>query len=626
MSYLVLARKYRPQNFGEMVGQKAVVHTLKRAIELERIHHAFLFTGSRGVGKTTIARLMAKCLSCETGLTATPCGTCSACVGIGEGNWVDVREIDGASNTGVDDVRVLRESALYQPSASRFKIFIIDEVHMLSTSAFNALLKILEEPPPHVKFMFATTEPHKIPITILSRCQRYDFGRISKEQIIEQLNHVLSQEGISVEASGLRLIADAADGGMRDALSLLDQVLSFSGAQATETQVAQALGLVDRSQVVSLVEAVLAKDTHTALTILGDVHQRGINLKEVMQGVAMEFRHLAVAKSAGTLEGLAELSLEDRGAIEAKAVNNNLADLQRLFSMALAGVEQAARSAQTQLAVELVVLKMLERPPLSEMVAVSQAMARLEALAKGHKPDFNILGQAPSAVAAPVNSPVPVKVPLPQKSAPVSVPKEVIAPVLEQAPVLVKDVPTPTAEVPAPVEAKDVQEERSVPDEDPVLEASLEELERVDMNSLILESMPLEGIEPLWLDFISDISKQERKLASHLEHAFFTADSSFTKGALCLVFKKKLHHSALEAVQSTDFFKDIFQKHFTAQLDLEASYDPDFQETGPSVQKARRYALEKAHAALRAHADENPVVQKALSLFGGEVKSVERLV
>jgi len=292
--------------------------------------------------------------------------------------------------------------------------------------------------------------------------------------------------------------------------------------------------------------------------------------------------------------------------------------------MALAGVEQAARSAQTQLAVELIVLKMLERPPLSEMVAVSQAMARLEALAKGHKPDFNILGQAPSAAAPPVNSPVPVRAAPPQKEAPVPAPKEVIAPVLEQAPV-VKEVATP-AEVPAPVVAKRVKEERSMPDEEPVLEASLEELERVDMNALILESMPLEGIEPLWLDFISDISKQERKLASHLEHAFFTAESSFTKGALCLVFKKKLHHSALEAVQATDFFKDVFQKHFTAQLELEASYDPDFQEIGPSVQKARRYALEKAHAALRAHAEENPVVQKALSLFGGEVKSVERLV
>jgi DNA polymerase III gamma/tau subunit len=354
-----------------------------------------------------------------------------------------------------------------------------------------------------------------------------------------------------------------------------------------------------------------------------------------MQGVALEFRHLAVAKSAGTLEGLAELSAEDRGVIEAKAGSSDLADLQRLFSMALAGVEQTARSAQTQLAVELIVLKMLERPPLSEMVAVSQAMARLEALAKGNKPDFNILAAAPppNTVMAPPAA-EPQQVPPPQKTVPQPPVEQAPKPVIAQPPAAAvpeerapvrQEKPT-SAQVPKPVETQSAPQEHSVPDEEPIVDASLEDLERVDMNSLILESMPLEGIEPLWLDFISDISKQERKLASHLEHAFFTNKSSFTEGSLCLVFKKKLHHSALETLRSSDFFQEVFQKHFTAQLGLEASYDPDFQEIGPSVQKARRQALEKAHAALRTHAEDNPVVQKALSLFGGEVKSVERLV
>ena len=386
MSYLVLARKYRPQSFDDVVGQGAVVHTLKRAIETEQIHHAFLFTGSRGVGKTTMARLLAKCLSCETKITASPCGVCAACEGIAEGNWVDVMEIDGASNTSVDDVRSLRESARYQPSASRYKIFIIDEVHMLSKSAFNALLKILEEPPAHVKFVFATTEPHKIPITILSRCQRYDFGRISKHEILGRMQTVLANESLTVAPEGLDLIADAADGGMRDALSLLDQVISFAGGEATEAQVAEALGLVDRSQVVALTDAVLSQNARETLAQVQDVYQRGIDLRQVMQGLATELRHLTVAQSAGSLKDLADMADDVRKETEARANKWDLRDLQRLFAVALNGVDQMSRAEDAKLTLELVLLKMVERPPLAEMVAISQAISRLEALARGKKP------------------------------------------------------------------------------------------------------------------------------------------------------------------------------------------------------------------------------------------------
>ena len=362
LSYLVLARKYRPQSFDDVVGQGAVVHTLKRAIETERIHHAFLFTGSRGVGKTTMARLLAKCLSCETKITASPCGVCAACEGIAEGNWVDVMEIDGASNTSVDDVRSLRESARYQPSASRYKIFIIDEVHMLSKSAFNALLKILEEPPAHVKFVFATTEPHKIPITILSRCQRYDFGRISKHEILGRMQTVLANESLTVAPEGLDLIADAADGGMRDALSLLDQVISFAGGEATEAQVAEALGLVDRSQVVALTDAVLSQNARETLAQVQDVYQRGIDLRQVMQGLATELRHLTVAQSAGSLKDLADMADDVRKETEARANKWDLRDLQRLFAVALNGVDQMSRAEDAKLTLELVLLKMVERP------------------------------------------------------------------------------------------------------------------------------------------------------------------------------------------------------------------------------------------------------------------------
>ncbi len=229
MSYLVFARKWRPQFFSEVIGQKHVTKTLQNAISSERIGHAFLLTGSRGVGKTSVARILAKALNCKDGPATEPCNDCPACTGITNGSSVDVLEIDGASNTGVDDVRELRENARYLPAQSRRKIYIIDEVHMLSNSAFNALLKTLEEPPTHVVFIFATTEPHKIPETILSRCQRFDFRRIPLQEILNQLKKVVQKEGVQISEQSLLVLCREAEGSMRDAQSLLDQVISFAG-------------------------------------------------------------------------------------------------------------------------------------------------------------------------------------------------------------------------------------------------------------------------------------------------------------------------------------------------------------------------------------------------------------
>src|SRR5512146_1276218 len=245
MSYLVLARKYRPQSFGEMSGQEHVVRTLSNALKTGQLAHAFLFTGPRGVGKTTCARLVAKCLDCEKGPTATPCGVCAPCVEIAEGRCVDVVEIDAASNNGVDNVRDIVEAVKYRPARDRFKVFVIDEVHMLSAGAFNALLKTLEEPPPHVVFVLATTDVHKVPETILSRCQRFDFRRLTLPQIVEQLRKVAEAEKLRVSDPALALVARAAEGGMRDALSMLDQVRAACGDTADDAAVAQALGAID---------------------------------------------------------------------------------------------------------------------------------------------------------------------------------------------------------------------------------------------------------------------------------------------------------------------------------------------------------------------------------------------
>jgi len=267
MSYLVLARKWRPQTFDEVVGQEHVTRTLRNAITSGRVAHAFLFTGPRGVGKTTTARLLAKALNCEKGPIAEPCNTCSNCVEITAGTALDVLEIDGASHTGVDNIRDLTEGVQYRPVKSRFRVVIIDEVHMLSNAAFNALLKTLEEPPLHVKFIFATTESHKILATISSRCQRYDFKRIALRELIHKLQTIAERESLTVDDRGLALLAREADGSLRDAESLLDQVVAWSSGTVTEQTVQEALGVADRQALFRLAEVVLTQNPAAALRV-----------------------------------------------------------------------------------------------------------------------------------------------------------------------------------------------------------------------------------------------------------------------------------------------------------------------------------------------------------------------
>ena len=234
MSYQVLARKWRPRNFASLVGQEHVVRALTNALEQKRLHHAYLFTGTRGVGKTTLARILAKSLNCETGITATPCGVCSACTEIDSGRFIDLIEIDAATNTGIDDMRELQDNAVYAPTRGRFKVFVIDEVHMLSKQAFNSMLKTFEEPPEHIKFILATTDPQKIPVTVLSRCLQFNLKQMPREAIYRHIEHILKEEKTASEPAALRLIAQAAQGSMRDALSLLDQAIAYAGGTVSE--------------------------------------------------------------------------------------------------------------------------------------------------------------------------------------------------------------------------------------------------------------------------------------------------------------------------------------------------------------------------------------------------------
>jgi len=320
MSYLVLARKYRPQRFDELVGQEHVARTLSNAIAQNRVHHAFLFTGARGVGKTSAARILAKALCCAEGPTATPCGRCDFCQEIVAGRSVDVMEIDGASNTGVDDVRTLREGARYMPTKGKRKIYIIDEVHMLSTSAFNALLKTLEEPPPHVVFIFATTEAHKIPTTILSRCQRYDFKLIPTARLTEHLETILRTESIATEPEAVRLIARQAAGSVRDSLSLLDQVIAYVGDQRlTREVVAEVLGVADRRVMVELASAVIDRDAGAALRVLARSADAGVDLGQLARSFLGFLRDLEivgrVSDAADLVDATSDELQEARGLV-----------------------------------------------------------------------------------------------------------------------------------------------------------------------------------------------------------------------------------------------------------------------------------------------------------------------
>jgi DNA polymerase-3 subunit gamma/tau len=296
MSYLVLARKWRPQSFDEIVGQEHISQTLMNAIRSNRVAHAFLFTGVRGVGKTTAARVLAKALNCVQGPTPTPCNSCVNCREITAGSAVDVLEIDGASNTGVDDVREIIENVRYQPAKSRFKIYIIDEVHMLSTSAFNALLKTLEEPPPHVKFIFATTDPHKVPHTIHSRCQRYDFKRIPFRLIADRLMHIARSDGVEVSDRALFLIAREGEGSMRDAQSLFDQVIAFAGKTVRDEDVVAALGLADRKMLYAVADAIVDRNPVRALELLNELHLYGQDMRRFARELLEHFRNLSVTR------------------------------------------------------------------------------------------------------------------------------------------------------------------------------------------------------------------------------------------------------------------------------------------------------------------------------------------
>lgn len=333
MSYQVISRKYRPQKFDDVIGQEHISNTLRNAIKNGRVAHAYLFTGSRGIGKTTTARILSKTLNCPNSEDFNPCNTCSSCVEITEGRSVNVAEIDGASNRGINEIRELRENVKYPPTGgAKYRIFIIDEVHMLTKEAFNALLKTLEEPPEHVIFIFATTEPIKIPDTIISRCQRYDFHRISVKKIVELLKQIVANEAVKVDDSILTLIAKKADGGMRDAESLLDQIISFSGDEVIFEDAQRILGLIDFDYYMELSQIIYNGDQQMLLQKADEIFNKGVELGEFFEGFSEHFRNLMIANVSGSVEML-DLPDNAKAQYRAEAKRWESMDLLRLMKM-----------------------------------------------------------------------------------------------------------------------------------------------------------------------------------------------------------------------------------------------------------------------------------------------------
>ena len=363
MSYLVLARKYRPQTFDQVLSQHHVTQTLSNAISSGRVAHAILFSGPRGTGKTTVARILAKAMNCKEGPSPTPCNVCRSCKEVTSGNAIDVFEIDGASNNSVDQIRELRGNVKYMPAHSLYKIYIIDEVHMLSTAAFNALLKTLEEPPSHVMFIFATTEPRKIPITILSRCQRHDFRRIDVESIAKHLEDTCVKEGVKIGSKALELIAREAGGSMRDGLSLVDQVMTCAKEKITHEQILDILGVIDREILFNMSKAILAGDISEILDILDEIYCAGHDLKKFYADLIEHFRNLLVAKIGKKISKLIDIPSHEIDLMIAQVKEVSITFLNQMFNLIFQEETAVRYSEHPKLAIEMAFIRMFQVKP-----------------------------------------------------------------------------------------------------------------------------------------------------------------------------------------------------------------------------------------------------------------------
>ncbi len=391
MTYLPFARKWRPQDFDEIVGQEHITTTLKNAISMERLHHAYLFTGPRGIGKTSTARIFSKALNCEKGPSTKPCNVCSTCKEITSGSSMDVLEIDGASNRGIDEIRNLREAVKFSPSKGSFKIYIIDEVHMLTTEAFNALLKTLEEPPMHVKFIFATTEPHKVPATILSRCQRFDFRRIQIKDIIAKLHEVSKIEHLNIDEDAFLYIAKASDGSMRDAEGILDQIASFSKGKVHLKDVIDSLGMIDQETLFRSAELIINKDTKAGIHLVDEILNSGKDTKQFLLELLEHFRNIMIVKSGIVSDEIICLPKDSIDRVKKQADLLSQGDVFYIISIISNGLKMIKQLMPERIVFELSIIKLTSRDSIASIE---------EILSKLHAPSGSNVSEPPKPVSA----------------------------------------------------------------------------------------------------------------------------------------------------------------------------------------------------------------------------------
>ena len=590
MEYQVFARKYRPGTFQDLIGQPHVVQTLKNAILGRRVAHAYLFSGMRGVGKTTVARILAKALNCQQGPTDHPCEQCESCTEITRGHSVDVIEIDGASNTGVDDVRELRENVKFVPFHGSYRIYIIDEVHMLSNSAFNALLKTLEEPPDHAIFIFATTEIHKIPATILSRCQHFNFRRIPRHEMIERLHYVAEQNAVTIEEKGLLAIARASDGSMRDALSLLDQAVAFVGHTLTLQDLERLLGAVPEELVRCLISAVIQQDTSAAITTVSQVIDRGYDLRTYCREITERVRNLLIANvipGQQEVEALMDLPPEELELTlkEAKTLTTN--QIQELFDI-FSHVEDTLRlTNHPQFALEVAVIRATRLKHATQEDIFSTQKSTPEST-------------RPMKETRPVQRKGSEQQPPPRRQPPLSDPNPVSNkkqgssdPVKQQAG------PTPLHTECQP------QQISPLPD----------------------AATPSAGIplnEKVWETVVDRVIKEHPNIGSFLEMGTLVA---IEQNQIVIGFPKSAS-VACSRIQKEEnrrliirFLKEIIQRTIQIRV-IELT---DQQTLQPSVRQARAKRQETEEQALVAEAKAHPLVKEAIEIFGGDVVAAHRI-
>ncbi|MCM2322741.1 MAG: DNA polymerase III subunit gamma/tau [Oligoflexia bacterium] len=592
-SYIVLARKWRPAQFSDIVGQGHIVRTLSNAIRSQRIHQAYLFTGSRGIGKTSIARIFAKALRCEhsrvEGDWLRSCDECASCKEITGGNGIDVIEIDGASNNGVDAVREIRENAKYMPSTGARKIYIIDEVHMLTTQAFNALLKTLEEPPAHVIFIFATTEPHKIPATILSRCQRFDFRRVTLAQIQARLAEITQSEGTTSEPGALALIARAAEGSMRDALSLLDQVIAFSGNHITVHSVRESVGLVEGQTILGILAGVFGRKPIEALQLVEQAYSRGHDLRVLTRSL-IEFLHGTVlAKIGATNSATLELSEEEWKELRAIAELRSLEEIELIFQVLHHGLDWIAHSPQPKIVLDVLLVKCATADALVEMN--SPAPAGTEGA--GPRPGTTLPGAQASA-AGPALKSAPM-----MTTTAASVPAA--APVAAAAPAIAPKPAVSTVSAPQATPARDPN---------------------ATTTAATAATAPEAASGPKsWEGFIERIRQSRPLLATLLEHGICaklptTEDSSISiHFAPQDAYYRDQLQSRVYHEQILSFLKDYFGRHVSLQIQIK--------DEGESLAARKEREHKERERDARAAAQNHPIIIEARSLFGGELGPIE---